>query len=126
MKAMTLLIAATTLMLAGCSTDSLTAEAELTYDGSKNGSHSDQASCDAEGALSGDGSIHDGRVQVTVRDGQGDVLYSEAFEGNFDLSKTRLDGHSGSWTLEADREGNDLVGDAFGGSYQFYLNCEGL
>lgn len=43
-----------------------------------------------------------------------------------DLPQVRLDGDSGTWTLSADRAGNDVVGDAFNGDDEFFLDCTGI
>lgn len=123
-----MIVAGTAMMaLSGCTAvDGLTAEAELTYDGSSNGDHSDRADCDAKGELSGAGDIHDGGVHVTVEDSDGTILFSQTFDGSFTLADTTLDGDSGAWTLHAIRGGDDVVGDEFGGEYQFYLDCAGI
>lgn len=124
---LTLLVSASTLALAGCTTvDGLTAEAEISYDGTQNGSHSDKAACDAEGKLTGRGDIQDGAVQITIRDGQDETVFERTFDSSFDLSGTRLDGHAGTWTLHAQRTGDDVLGDEFNGDYDVFLNCEGL
>lgn len=120
-RILTALLALATLGLSGCA--GFTAEADLSFDGSGNGSHSDAADCDADGTVFGAGSITDGQVAVRVTDSEGNTLYSQVFDGDFDLSAQELTGHSGTWTLHATRGGDDLVGDPFRGDYELYLEC---
>lgn len=121
---MTLIAGTAMLALSGCA--GLTSEADLAYDGNSNGSHSDSADCDADGAFNGSGSITDGSVRVTVTDSDGTTLFSESYSSSFTLAKQTLTGDSGEWTIKAQRSGDDVLGDAFRGDYDFFLNCEGL
>lgn len=123
-KMLTLIAGTAMLALSGCTgVDDLTSEAELKYDGNESGSHSDKADCDAEGRISGAGDVNDGSVLVTVTDGDGTTLFSERYDGGIDLSSRDLNGDSGTWTLRAERAGDDVLGDEFSGDYGFFLNC---
>lgn len=122
--ALAALVVTSALLLAGCA--GLTAEASIDYDGDQNGSHSDRADCDADGSITGSGDVTDGSVQVTVTDSEGNAVFTRTFSGPFELDKTSLDGHSGTWTLEADRSGDDLAGDEFHGEYEFHLDCSSV
>ncbi len=109
--------------LAGCSGGTLGADASVTFDGNGSGSHSEEASCNDTGTLTGDGNVSDGRLEVTVSDGGGDEVFSQSFEGEFTLDPNELNGASGSWEITADRTGDDLAGDDFQGEYTFRLDC---
>jgi hypothetical protein len=108
-------------LLAGCTDGG--ADAELKYDGAANGSHSDAAKCDDEGTIKGSGSIPDGEVLVTLKDSAGKTLLSQTFKGDFTLDPVAVSGASGSWSFDAARSGDDVVGDSFSGDYAFYVNC---
>lgn len=111
--------------LAGCAGGggTLGSDASLTFDGSGSGSHSEEADCNDEGTLTGDGNVSDGRLEVTVSDGGGDEVFSQSFEGEFTLEPKQMNGASGSWEITADRSGDDLAGDEFQGKYTFRLDC---
>ena len=109
--------------LAGCAKSGIGADARLTFDGSGNGTHSERANCDDSGRIGGSGDVTDGTVRVRVTDVDGTQLFSQDFEGDFDLDDQTLTGDSGEWKIEATRSGNDLAGDEFQGDYQFNLVC---
>lgn len=122
----TLAAAATvlTVALAGCNqAKELVAEAEVMYDGGSNGSHSDTATCDADGDIRGNGDVQDGSVTITVEDSDGTELFQRTFDGSFDLSKQPITGDSGTWSISAVRTSDDVLGDQFAGEYAFFLNC---
>jgi hypothetical protein len=110
--------------LAGCNeVNELAAEAELTYDGASSGSHSDATTCDADGDIKGDGVIMDGQVRIVVTDADGTRLFDQVYTDSFEIEPRDLDGDSGTWTVSAERSGDDLVGDEFRGEYAIFLNC---
>jgi type 1 fimbria pilin len=117
-------IAVLPLALAGC-TDAtkLSADAVLEFDGSGSGTHSEKADCGDEVTITGDGTIRDGVVRVTVIDNAGDEAFAESYDKDFTLNSKTLTGPSGDWRIEAERGGDDLVGDDFTGEYTFTLNC---
>lgn len=117
-----------TIALAGCinPAESIPAEADVTFDGTGNGDQSDKASCDSEATVNGNGDIQDGVLTVTIHDDQGETVFMKSYEGSFATGDIPLSGHSGTWTMEAERSANDVIGDDFSGSYAFFLNCEGF
>ncbi|HLF15901.1 MAG TPA: hypothetical protein VI796_00490 [Candidatus Thermoplasmatota archaeon] len=116
-----LVLAGVMLLLAGCS--SAGAEAAIEFDGTGNGAHSDRGDCGDSGTLSGDGKVHDGQVTVRVQDADGTELFVQSYSEDFELDGEHLSGDAGDWTLRATRDGNDVLGDTFGGSYDLALNC---
>lgn len=97
--------------------------AALTFDGDGAGQHSQTAKCDDQGTIKGSGNIADGEVTVTLRDGSEARLFQQTFEGEFDLTKKTVSGTAGDWEIHVQRSSNDVVGDAFTGSYEFFLSC---
>jgi hypothetical protein len=116
------LLAATAFVaLSGCA--GLGSESTLKYDGAANGAHSDTVQCDDEGRIKGSGNVPDGAVLVTLADADGKQLFQQTFKGGFMLPEETVSGASGSWSFDARRSGDDLVGDSFSGDYAFYVNC---
>ncbi len=95
----------------------------LSYDGQANGTHSDTATCDDQGSIKGSGTIPDGSVLITLKDSAGKQLFQQSFKESFTLAAKTVSGASGTWTLDAQRSGDDLVGDSFSGKYDFNLDC---
>lgn len=118
----TLLVASA---LSGCakSPEALGADANLSFDGTGTGTHSENAKCDSDGRFGGNGHVTDGTVMITVTDADGTTLFSERYEGDFDVPARTLTGDEGMWKVEASRAANDLVGDDFSGRYAFFVNC---
>ena len=107
--------------LSGCTGSG--AASSLTYEGKANGSHSDTAACDDQGTIKGSGAIPDGSVLVTLKDADGKQLFQQSFKGTFTLATKTVSGASGTWTIDAQRSGDDLLGDAFSGKYTFNVAC---
>ncbi|HET6398972.1 MAG TPA: hypothetical protein VFH47_05405 [Candidatus Thermoplasmatota archaeon] len=105
--------------LAGCAG----AAANLSYNGSANGTHSETADCDDAGTIKGSGHVRDGSVLITLKDAAGKQLFQQSFKGEFKLDAKAVSGSSGTWTLSAQRNGDDLLGDAFSGKYGFNVDC---
>jgi len=109
------------LALSGCT--GAEAASTLKYNGSANGTHSETSRCDDQGSIKGSGNIPDGAVVVTLKDSAGKQLLQQTFKGDFTLAEKTVAGASGTWSLHAARQGDDLAGDAFSGKYTFYLDC---
>ena len=107
--------------LAGCA--GAGAEAELKYDGAASGTHTDAITCDDQATIKGNGNVADGEVMVTLKDSAGNQLLQQTFKGDFTLVEKTVSGSSGAWSVSAQRSGDDVVGDAFTGKYEFYVNC---
>ena len=107
--------------LSGCTGDG--GSSNLSYDGKANGSHSDTAGCDDQGTIQGSGNIPDGAVLITLKDSAGKQLFQQTFKDSFTLDKRTVSGASGTWSIEARRSGDDLVGDSFSGKYDFTVDC---
>ncbi|HLF16491.1 MAG TPA: hypothetical protein VI796_03555 [Candidatus Thermoplasmatota archaeon] len=118
---LTLGLVGTVSALAGCA--GAGAESTLEYDGIANGTHSDSVNCDDQGTINGSGNVPDGSVLITLKDSEGKQLLRQSFSGDFTLAKTAVSGASGAWSFQAQRSGDDLVGDAFSGDYAFHVNC---
>lgn len=99
------------------------ADAALTFDGDSSGQHSQRADCDDQGTIAGSGNVLDGEVTVTLRDASDTRLFQQTFDGEFELDEKTISGSAGQWDIHAERAGNDVVGDAFDGSYEFFVNC---
>lgn len=99
------------------------ASAALTFDGDSSGQHSQTAECDDQGTIDGSGNVADGEVTITLRDASDKRLFQQTFEGDFELKEKTVSGTAGDWDIHAQRAGNDVVGDAFAGSYEFFVNC---
>jgi hypothetical protein len=91
--------------------------ASLNYAGSGGGSDEDQASCNDDGQLTMGGTIGQGRVMVTVTDGNGAQIFQQEFSGNVDTETESLNGAAGTWTLRGERSSD------FDGSYTVTLGC---
>lgn len=113
------------LLVAGCmgNGDLRSDGATLSYDGEQSGAHQETADCDEDGRITGSGNVEDGTVSVTVTDGGGEELWSKSFDGAVDFDSASLSGASGTWTIKAERGGNDLAGDEFNGEYTFNISC---
>lgn len=113
------------LAFSGCigSGDDEGGNAALTFDGDGAGQHSQTAECDDQGTIAGSGNILDGEVTITLRDASETRLFQQTFEGEFELTEKTISGTAGDWDLHAQRRGNDVVGDAYAGSYEFFVNC---
>jgi hypothetical protein len=113
-------------LLAGCVSEEGNVEASsinLAYDGDQSGNHETAGACDAEGTLTGHGAIADGRVRIQVLDGSGNSRFDQTYTGDFTVPTHDISGASGTWKITGEREGNDLVGDAFKGSYTVTQRC---
>lgn len=121
MNMIPLIAAGLILTLSGCS--GIGAEASLEYSGSANGTHSDSFKCDDQGTIKGSGNVPDGQVSITLKDSDGKVLFQQTFKEAFTLDARTVSGASGSWSFDASRSGDDVVGDAFSGNYEFHVNC---
>lgn len=99
------------------------ADAALTFDGKGAGQHSQTAACDDQGTIEGSGTIADGEVVITLRDASGTRLFQQTFQGEFDLAEKTVSGTAGDWNIHAQRSGNDVLGDSYTGSYEFFVNC---
>ena len=121
------LLALVALLASGCASDgggAKVASVNLDYDGAGSGDHEEQLTCDPDGQVTGSGNVEDGRLQILVKDGEGNTVYDETYtDGDFDFDSESVDGNEGRWTLRAERMPNDLVGDDFRGSYSFTLTC---
>ena len=109
------------LALAGCTGSG--GDANLSYDGAADGTHSETAACDDQGTIKGSGNVLDGTVLITLRDSAGKQLFQQAFQDSFTLDSQTVSGASGTWKIDAQRSGDDLVGDSFSGKYDFRVNC---
>jgi hypothetical protein len=112
--------------LAGCAGNTRELEVHttsLSYDGNETGDHEKTGDCDQDGLFSGSGNIEDGRVHVELVDGKDNTVYDRTFDSDFSFASDAVAGQDGRWTVKADRQGNDLVGDQFKGSYSFTLTC---
>lgn len=120
-----LLVAILTFFLAGCVGEGkLSSEgATLSYEGQQSGDHQETADCDEDGRITGSGNVEDGTLTVKVTDGGGEELWSKEFDGAVNFDSAPLSGASGTWTIKADRSGDDLAGDEFNGEYTFNLSC---
>ncbi len=118
---LTVALVGTAFALAGCTDGG--AEANLSYTGEEDGVHSESVTCDDAGTIKGSGSIPDGEVLVTLKDSAGKQLLQQTFKGDFTLDETKVSGSSGSWSFQAQRTSDDLVGDSFSGNYVFNVNC---
>lgn len=55
--------------------------------------------------------------------GAGKQLHQQSFSVDFTRSEKTVSGASGTWTVSAQRSGNDVAGDAFVGKHSFYVQC---
>ncbi|MES2155145.1 MAG: hypothetical protein V4510_08430 [bacterium] len=97
--------------------------ADVSYDGTDNGTHSETARCNSDGTLTGSGKIDNGQVRITVTDGSGNQMFSNTYSSSFDAGAESMHGASGGWTVQAVRSGSGLVGTPFSGNYHFHLAC---
>lgn len=105
---------------AGClddGDDDAASEASLSFDGADDGQHAEAASCQRGGQLAGAATVQDGMIDVTIRDGDGAVVFSQAYNGDVDLEGETLEGSDGDWTLQVERQ------EGFEGEYGFVLVC---
>lgn len=112
--------------LAGCMGDgggAKVAAVNLEYDGSGSGDHEEKLNCDADGQVTGSGNVEDGRLTVTVRDGEGETIFDQTYDGEINFDSESVSGNEGEWTLRAERMADDVLGDDFQGNYSFTLAC---
>lgn len=117
-----LLIPTALLLLSGCIGDS-GGSAKLSFDGSGNGSSSDQTKCDTDATFYANGSVDSGQVNVRVSDGDGATAFEQQFDGGANIDARGLEGASGTWRITATRSSDTLLGSPFSGSYTFRLAC---
>jgi hypothetical protein len=110
------------LLLAGCIGDS-GGTAEVSFDGTGNGSHEDSAKCNDDGTLVSNGQVDEGQVDVRVTDGDGRTVFSQEFDGGANLDAKSIEGASGTWTVHATRSADMILGSPFSGDYTFRLTC---
>lgn len=115
-----------TFFLAGCIGKDGEVEARsinLAYEGSESGTHQTTGACDSEGTLTGQGVVTDGSVRLQVLDGSGNSRFDKTYTTDFQVQTVDVAGASGTWKIIGSRTGNDLVGDAFQGSYSLTQRC---
>lgn len=113
------------LLIAGC-TDGGELDVDsmnVRYDGNESGNHEAKGTCDTDGQLTGSGKVEDGRLRVTIRDGEGETVFERTYDADIEFQSQSINGSKGDWTLRAERMGDDLVGDEFKGRYEFTLLC---
>lgn len=113
---------ATLFLLAGCAGDS-GGHANVSFNGSGNGSTEDSTHCDADGTILAHGTVDNGQVTIRVKDGDGREVYSKMYDGGFNVDTDKVAGASGSWKLTASRSSDTLLGSEFKGDYDVTLNC---
>lgn len=118
---LTIALVGSAFALAGCTASG--AQADLQYNGEEDGAHSESVECDDSGSIKGSGSIPDGEVLIILKDSAGKQLLQQTFKGDFTLDETKVSGAAGSWSFQAQRTSDDLIGDTFSGNYAFHVSC---
>lgn len=126
------------LLLSGCTASngadgqSATAAGSIAYNGASTGTdRANDFTCDGPAEVHLSSNIGSGSVRVTVKDGNGAMVYSKTVSGPGQAADTKaVNGAAGTWSLTGVREAGSYggtwapgAGGGFSGQYAVHVEC---